>query len=96
MKQISLEELKSWQDSKTDFELIDVRESWEHELFNIGGKLIPLGEIMSRKDEIEISDKPVVVYCKRGIRSQIAIQRLEAYFKNIDFYNLDRGVYDLM
>jgi rhodanese-related sulfurtransferase len=95
MKEISFEELESWKKSDKDFELIDVREPWENELFNIGGKLIPLGEIITRKDEIDISGKPIVVYCKRGIRSQIAIQRLEKYFEDAEFYNLERGVWEL-
>lgn len=95
MKQISFEELQSWKASGKDFELIDVRETWEHELFNIGGKLIPLGEIMSRRSEIHPSGKPVIVYCKRGIRSQIAIQRLEKHFKEVEFYNLEKGIAEL-
>lgn len=55
--------------------MIDVREECEHEQFNIGGRLIPLGEVMRRISEIP-GDKPVIVYCQKGIRSQIAIVRL--------------------
>lgn len=96
MKQISYKTLESWKSSGEDHILIDVRENYEHATFNIGGTLIPLGEVMSRKDEFNIIGKPVVVYCKRGIRSQIAIQRLQASFPNIDFYNLDGGIYHLI
>ncbi len=96
MKEISYHNLLEWKKEGKDFELIDVREKWEHEDFNIGGKLIPLGEIMQRKNEINGNGKPIVVYCKRGIRSQIAIQRLSPHFEHLDFYNLENGVYNLM
>ena len=46
------------------------------------------------RDKIE-QEKPVVIYCKRGIRSQIAIQRLQRKLPNVEFYNLDGGIYNL-
>lgn len=55
--------------------LIDVREHWEREEFNIGGLHIPVKEILERITEIP-SDKPVVMYCRKGIRSMMVIQRL--------------------
>ncbi len=96
MKQISYKKLEVWKEEGKAFELLDVREPWEHEAFNIGGRLIPLGELMSRKAEIETSGKPLVVYCKRGVRSMIAIQRLSPHIKDLEMYNLSNGVYDLM
>ncbi len=97
MKEISYSELKEWEKEGRKFHLIDVREVWEHQSFNIGGILIPLGEIIQRKDEIgQLDDKPIVVYCKRGIRSMIAIQRLIPHFEGKEFYNLNQGVYDLI
>ncbi len=96
MKEISYEELLNWKENGKNFFLIDVREDIEHEMFNIGGTLIPLGEIMKRKDEIEDIDIPVVIYCKRGIRSLIAIQRLSPFFKLANFYNLKNGIYEQM
>ncbi|MGB1216737.1 MAG: rhodanese-like domain-containing protein, partial [Saprospiraceae bacterium] len=71
------------------------REVEEHQFFNIGGILLPLSEIFLRKDEIPTNGK-VIVYCKRGIRSQIAIQRLTSLFPNCEFYNLANGVWDIM
>ncbi|NCI51545.1 rhodanese-like domain-containing protein [Sediminibacterium roseum] len=70
--------------------LIDVREPHEHEGFNIGGQLIPLDEIVSRAAEIP-RNKTVVLYCKKGIRSQIAIQKLDKFgFENL--VNLKGGM----
>ncbi len=71
--------------------LVDVREPIEHAEFNIGGDLIPLDTVMSNAAKIP-SDKPVVVYCKRGIRSQIAIQRLQEKFGYTNLINLRGGL----
>ncbi len=91
IKNISYQQVQSWQSEATLFQLVDVREASEHEAFNIGGILIPLSEILKEKDKLEIN-KPIVFYCKKGIRSQIAIQKLIRYFPNADFYNLQSGV----
>jgi rhodanese-related sulfurtransferase len=71
--------------------LLDVREPYEHAEFNIGGDLIPLDEIMSHSEQIP-RDKPVIVYCKKGIRSQIAIQRLQDKFGFSNLVNLKGGL----
>jgi rhodanese-related sulfurtransferase len=71
--------------------LLDVREFSEHEDFNIGGELIPLGELISRSANIP-KDRPVIIYCKKGIRSQIAIQRLEEKFGFTNLINLKGGI----
>lgn len=91
MQQLSSKELKHWLDTGHDFQLIDVREIPEHEAFNIGGTLIPLPEIMEHLSQIE-SHRPVVFYCRMGVRSQIAIQRLEARFGMTNLYNLKGGM----
>jgi adenylyltransferase/sulfurtransferase len=89
--QVTPFQLKEMLEKNQDIELIDVREHHEHLQFNIGGRLIPLGEIMQRPGEIH-SDKRVVVYCKMGIRSQIAIQRLQERFGFTNLINLKGGI----
>lgn len=91
MRQITVKQLKEVLQKKTGVFLIDVRENFEHEDFDIGGTLIPLAEIMSKAAEIP-TDKPVVVYCHRGIRSQVAIQRLEDKFGFTNLVNLQGGL----
>ncbi len=71
-------------------QLIDVREPEEHAAFNIGGQLIPLGEIVRQIDKIDTS-KPVILYCHHGIRSQLAIQRLQEKFPFKNLVNLIGG-----
>lgn len=90
MKTITPGELKSWLDRKTKFTLVDVRETWERTNYNIGGLHIPLAEVMQRKNELD-KKEVIVVYCEKGIRSAIIIQRLETYgYDNI--YNLEGGM----
>jgi len=91
MKHISPTELKHKLDAGVDLFLLDVREDFEHEDFNIGGKLIPLGEIFASVDEIP-KEKPVIVYCRKGIRSQIAIQKLEEKYGFTNLINLEGGM----
>lgn len=90
MNKLSVDELHKWRVTDKPFFLIDVREEEEHVQFSIGGKLIPLGSLMLQKREIP-KDLPVVIYCEKGIRSTIAIQRLEAIGYN-NLYNLEGGM----
>ena len=79
MQNISVDELKSRMDAGEKINLIDVREPFENADFNIGGKLVPLGKIMSMQtDEIEdLKDEEVIVYCRSGNRSGQACMFLE-------------------
>ncbi len=77
MKQLTPAALKEWLASNKDCLLVDVREDWERELYNIGGLHLPMSELPARYREIP-KDKDVVLYCEKGIRSVIAIQRLES------------------
>lgn len=70
--------------------LLDVREEHEYEDQNIGGYLIPLGELQSRLDELP-RDSKIVVMCHAGVRSQYACELLRE--KNFDkVYNLKGGI----
>ena len=90
MQNITYAELQVWIAEGKKFQLIDVREADEHAAAHIGGVLIPLNKISRWQPEDQTL--PIVIYCKRGIRSQIAIQRLAPRFPNADFYNLENGI----
>lgn len=90
MNSITAIALKEKIDRADNFQLIDVRELYEHDEFNIGGELIPLHEIAQQVQKIAI-DKPVIIYCRKGIRSQIAIQRLQEKFHFTNLVNLIGG-----
>jgi len=91
MKHIRYDQVQQWQQEQKDFQLIDVREPFEHEVFNIGGELIPLGEVVQHINKLA-TDKPIVFYCRKGVRSQIAIQRVRSLIANEELYNLEGGV----
>src|SRR5881397_1550419 len=69
-------ELKRKIDAGEPFELIDVREPFEYEIARIdGAKLIPLGEISERLNELS-GERPIVVHCHTGKRSAQAVRLL--------------------
>ena len=58
---LTVQELKEKLDRGDDFEFIDVREPYEYEEFNIGAKLIPLGQIGQHIEEFKANaDKEYV------------------------------------
>jgi len=70
--------------------LLDVRETFEFENFNVGGLHIPLGELENRLGELD-KDKTTIVVCHLGQRSLVACTIL----KNNNFssfYNLEGGI----
>lgn len=91
MNQITPRELRRRLELNQPLHLIDVRAPQEHNDYNIGGSLIPLADLFNHKDSIP-KDIPVVIYCKMGIRSQIAIQRLEEKFGYHNLINLEGGM----
>ena len=93
MQPISVEELKTRIDAGETLHLLDVREPGEHEEFNIGGVLLPLGNIRNlQTDDIDDwKDQEVICYCRSGNRSGQACMILEtAGFTNVK--NLSGGM----
>ena len=88
---MSAHELKRKKDAREAFELIDVREPFEYEIARIdGSKLIPLGEIAERADELQ-REQTIVVHCHSGSRSAEAVRLLQQRgFINV--YNLEGGI----
>ena len=82
---ISVQQLKEKLETKEPFVLIDVREPWEHDEFNIGGQLMPVGDIMNKIADLEEhKNEEVVVYCRSGNRSGMAKMLLQsAGFTNV-------------
>src|SRR5206468_3485388 len=89
--EISVQELKGKMDAGETFRLIDVREPFEFEIAQIeGAKLIPLGEIPERADELD-REQTLIVHCHSGRRSAQAVQLLKQRgFANV--YNLEGGI----
>ena len=86
MQTIDVSSLKSKLDAGESLHLVDVREPAEHDEFNIGGILLPLGNIrMGDIDAIEnLKEKEVYLYCRSGNRSGQAALMLESMgFSNV-------------
>ncbi len=79
MTNITPEEVKKRLDAGEKLNLIDVREPYENAEFNIGGKLIPVGNIQSMQiEDIEnLRNEEVILYCRSGNRSGIAAMVLD-------------------
>lgn len=93
MQDITVQELKARMDAGEDIHLIDVREPDEYAEYNIGAKLIPLGNVLAMQvDELEDwKDDEIVVHCRSGKRSLQAGLMLETMgFRNVK--NLVGGV----
>jgi molybdopterin/thiamine biosynthesis adenylyltransferase/rhodanese-related sulfurtransferase len=90
ISEITARELKMRQDRGDKLFILDVREPHEYQICNLNGKLIPLGELPRRVNELD-SSVEMVVHCRSGKRSADAIHFLQtAGFKKL--WNLKGGV----
>jgi adenylyltransferase/sulfurtransferase len=89
--EITAAELKQKMDAHEPFVLIDVREPHEYQICRIpGSKLIPLGAVPTRLNELNSADE-IVVHCKSGMRSAKAVDFLmKSGFTKI--HNLKGGI----
>jgi len=63
---------------KPETVIVDVRSQWEYEMEHIpGAKNIPLEEISFKLDEFRTFNHPVVLYCRSGNRSGMAVSILK-------------------
>lgn len=93
MTNITVTELKNRIDAGEELHIIDVREPSEYAEYNIGAKLIPLGQIANMQlDELEdLKNAELIIHCKMGGRSMQACMILEqAGFTNV--VNVTGGV----
>jgi len=88
---ISVHDLKQKMETNGVVTIVDVREPFEYEIARIeGSKLIPLGELPDRLDELD-RDRYTVVHCHSGMRSAQAVQLLRGEgFANV--FNLTGGI----
>ena len=89
--EITPEALAKQLDQGENIKIIDVREPHEYEIANIGGELIPLGEITDHVDQIP-KDQKVVIHCRSGKRSADAIKQLQSAYGYQNLYNLKGGI----
>jgi len=90
MSEMQVEELRDRLERGDNLFILDVREPHEYDICNLGGYLIPLGEIPSRVHELD-SSREIVAHCRSGVRSAKAVNFLrQAGFKKV--HNLAGGI----
>ena len=88
--EIQPEELKVSLDAGKDIFILDVREPHEYQICNLGGYLIPLGDLPARMNELD-SSREIVAHCRSGVRSAKAVTLLrQAGFRKVK--NLAGGI----
>ncbi len=93
MKEVTVQELKKMMDTGEDFQLIDVREPYEHDFTDIGGTLIPMNVILQNSDKVD-QNRKVIIYCRSGNRSANVVKALEQKHGFNNLYNLRGGILD--
>jgi molybdopterin/thiamine biosynthesis adenylyltransferase/rhodanese-related sulfurtransferase len=88
---LSPETLHEWIATKVKFQLVDVRDISEHQQDSLGGKLIPLKDIIKRQDELDATRR-IVFYCKSGVRSKAALLTLRSRNQKAELYSLEGGI----
>lgn len=72
MQNCTPQELAEALKSRSELQLLDVREAWEYDIAHIeGSQLIPLGQLLDRSQELD-PHQTYVIICHHGIRSMQA------------------------
>ena len=92
VEEISAVELNARRLRGDPIQIIDVREPHEFEIARIPGtRLIPLGHVVSRMNEID-PEVETIVHCKGGVRSAKAIEALKRAGFSGRLINLKGGI----
>ena len=88
---LSPDTLHDWIATQAPFQLIDVRDVSEHRQGSLGGRLIPLKDIIKRQEELD-TNRRIVFYCKSGIRSKAALLAVRTVSQEAELYSLEGGI----
>ncbi len=93
MREITALELHQKIEDGENIRLVDVREEYEHNEYNIGGINIPLAEIpISLEILKDPGDVDIVLYCRSGNRSGMAQKLLAMQHSIHNTINLKGGL----
>lgn len=73
------------------YEIIDIRESYEYDIANIGARNIPMGEFCQRMNELPVG-KTWVIMCKSGKRAEALANILEVEYQCTNIAVLEGGI----
>ena len=73
--------------------VVDVRDEWEFDEFNIGGLNVPLPDLRARKAEL-LPFETLIIICTNGARSRVAAKDLlrQPEFQDKTIYHLHGGI----
>lgn len=91
IQEISVQELKAKLQANEKIQIIDIREAYELANISIAHVHIPLGELLSRENEIK-PDGIVVIHCQSGQRAAAACESLKRLYERSNVYNLIGGL----
>ncbi len=89
--EITPAELKNLLAENKKIQLIDIREDYQFEDFNIGGINIPLDEVIANRNKIDGSKK-VIFICNTGRKSSALIRTLKVKYHLYNLHNLKGGI----
>ena len=90
-KDLSPQQLKMWIKQNKKFILIDIREQYERNYFNIGGTHRPLSTFNTTNIDVP-HNEIVVLYCQHGQRSYQLKHYLETQYHFNNIYHLADGI----
>jgi len=91
MSSITPTELKAKIDNNDSFQLVDVREDYEFETFNIGGINIPLNQVFTSLD-CTAKDKPIIFCCNSGKKSKAIVHTVKRKLNITEVFSLQGGL----
>jgi adenylyltransferase/sulfurtransferase len=92
INEVSMELVNEWIANDPDkIYLVDVREFYEYEDYNIGGVNIPLYELAEQVNSLPVNKK-LVFCCQTGQRSKMAIQFLKSRYTG-EMYSVKNGIF---
>ncbi|MFN7120227.1 MAG: molybdopterin-synthase adenylyltransferase MoeB [Saprospiraceae bacterium] len=92
VNKVTPQHLQQFINEGKDIQLIDVRQPEEHAVYNIGGMLIPLGDIAHAANMIS-QEKIVIFYCQSGSRSAEAVRILQLQRDRCEnLFSLEGGI----
>lgn len=89
-KPISALKLKNKIENDDSYILIDIRERYQFEDYNIGGINIPMAEVLNEIENIKY--KNIVFCCDNNTKSKALATILAKKYKNLNIFSLENGI----
>jgi adenylyltransferase/sulfurtransferase len=92
INEVSMDLVNQWMEDDPDaIYLVDVRETYEYEDYNIGGVNIPLYELAEQVNSLPVNKK-LVFCCQTGQRSKMAVHLLKPSYTG-EMYSVKNGIF---